>query len=61
MPKVSKTTASHQPIPGVLDAYVHELDGWTVSMETHLVDLDAAFLFKAHRTISARLPTWATC
>lgn len=46
MPKVSKTTASPQPIPGVLDAYSHELDGWTVSMETHLVDLDAAFLFK---------------
>ena len=47
MPKVSKTTASsHQPIPGVLDAYSHELDGWTVSMETHSIDLDAAFLFK---------------
>ncbi len=47
MPKVSKATASsHQPIPGVLDAYSHELDGWTVSMETHSIDLDAAFLFK---------------
>jgi hypothetical protein len=47
MPKVSKTTASsHQPIPGVLDAYSQELDGWTVSMETHSIDLDAAFLFK---------------
>jgi hypothetical protein len=47
MPKVSKATASsHQPIPGVLDAYSHELDGWTVSMETHPIDLDAAFLFK---------------
>ena len=47
MPKVSKPTASsHQPIPGVLDAYSHEIDGWTISMETHLNDLDAAFLFK---------------
>src|SRR3954449_5684636 len=47
MPKVSKATASsHQPIPGVLDAYSHEIDGWTISMETHLTDLDAAFLFK---------------
>ena len=47
MPKVSKTTASsHQPIPGVLDAYSHEFDGWTVSIEAHSVDLDAAFLFK---------------
>jgi hypothetical protein len=47
MPKVSKTTASsHQPIPGMLDAYSHELDGWTVSIETHPIDLDAAFLFK---------------
>jgi hypothetical protein len=47
MPKVSKATASsHQPIPGMLDAYSHELDGWTVSMETHPIDLDAAFLFK---------------
>ena len=47
MPKVSRATASsHQPIPGVLDAYSHEIDGWTISMETHLSDLDAAFLFK---------------
>jgi hypothetical protein len=47
MPKVSKATASsHQPIPGVLDAYSHEIDGWIISMETHLTDLDAAFLFK---------------
>jgi hypothetical protein len=47
MPKVSKATASsHQPIPGVLDAYSHEIDCWTISMETHLTDLDAAFLFK---------------
>ena len=46
MPKISKATASSQPIPRVLDAYSYELDGWTVSMETHLVDLDAAFLFK---------------
>ena len=47
MPKVSKASASsHQPIPGVLDAYSHEIDGWTISMETHSVDLDAAFLFK---------------
>ena len=46
MPRVSRTTAAHQPIPGVLDAYSHEFDGWTVSMETHPVDLDAAFLFK---------------
>ena len=47
MPKVSKATASsHQPVPGVLDAYSHEIDGWTISMETHLSDLDAAFLFK---------------
>src|SRR2546429_5545144 len=47
MPKVSKATASsHQPIPGVLDAYSHEIDGWTISMETHLNDLDATFLFK---------------
>jgi hypothetical protein len=47
MPKVSKATASsHQPIPGVLDVYSHEIDGWTISMETHLIDLDAAFLFK---------------
>ena len=47
MPKVSKATASaHQPVPGVLDAYSHEIDGWTISMETHLNDLDAAFLFK---------------
>jgi len=47
MPKVSKVTASsHQPIPGMLDAYSHELDGWTVSIETHPIDLDAAFLFK---------------
>jgi hypothetical protein len=30
----------------VLDAYSHEIDGWTISMETHLNDLDAAFLFK---------------
>jgi hypothetical protein len=30
----------------MLDAYSHELDGWTVSMETHPIDLDAAFLFK---------------
>jgi hypothetical protein len=35
MPKVSKATASsHQPIPGVQDAYSHEIDGWTISMET---------------------------
>jgi hypothetical protein len=34
MPKVSKATASsHQPIPGMLDAYSHELDGWTVSVK----------------------------
>ena len=47
MPKVSKAqVSSHQPIPGVLDAYSHEIDGWTISMETHLNDLDAAFLFK---------------
>src|SRR3954453_13762289 len=47
MPKVSKATASsHQLIPGVLDAYSHEIDGWTISMESHLTDLDAAFLFK---------------
>ena len=47
MPKVSRATASsHQPIPGVLVAYSHEIDGWTISMETHLTDLDAAFLFK---------------
>jgi hypothetical protein len=47
MPKVSKATASaHQPVPGVLDAYSHEIDGWTISMETHLTDLNAAFLFK---------------
>jgi hypothetical protein len=47
MPKVSKATvSSHQPIPGVLDAYSQEIDGWTVSMESHSIDLDAAFLFK---------------
>ena len=47
MPKVSKATASsHQLIPGVLDGYSHEIDGWIISMETHLTDLDAAFLFK---------------
>jgi hypothetical protein len=47
MPKVSKATvSSHQPIPGVLDAYSQEIDGWTASIETHSIDLDAAFLFK---------------
>ena len=47
MPKVSRATASsHQPIPGVLDGHSDEVDGWTISMETHLHDLDAAFLFK---------------
>jgi hypothetical protein len=47
MPKVSKATAlSHQEIPGVLESFNHEIDGWTVTIETDLIDLDAAFLFK---------------
>src|SRR3954464_7791597 len=57
MPKVSKATASsHQPIPGVLDAYSHEIDGWTISMETHLTDLDAAFLFKSASNDQCQAP-----
>jgi hypothetical protein len=47
MPKASKATASsHQEIPGVLESFNHEIDGWTVTFETDLIDLDAAFLFK---------------
>lgn len=47
MPKVSRTTASsHQVFPGFVDAYEQEIGGWTVSIETDLVDMDCAPFFK---------------
>ncbi|WP_457950087.1 hypothetical protein ACTAQI_05555 [Pseudarthrobacter sp. alpha12b] len=47
MPKISRTTASsHQVLPGYVDAYEHELAGWTVSIEKNFIDMDQAPFFK---------------
>ncbi len=47
MPKVSKATASsHQQIPGAVESFIHETEGWTVTFETHSIDADGAFMFK---------------
>lgn len=47
MPKVSRATASsHQVLPGYVDAYEHELAGWTVSIENNFIDMDQALFFK---------------
>ncbi len=43
MPKVSKATASsHVQIPGVMQAFSHEIGGWTVAFTTYSIDMDAA-------------------
>src|SRR5680860_1880622 len=46
MPKVSKATARHQGFPGYVDAYEQEIGDWTVSIESNLIDMDEAPLFK---------------
>ena len=47
MPKVSKATASsHVQIPGVMEAFGHETEGWTVGFDTYSMDVDGAPLFK---------------
>ncbi|TFC44338.1 hypothetical protein E3T26_00915 [Cryobacterium sp. TMT1-21] len=47
MPKVSKDTASsHTGFPGYVDAYEQEIGGWTVTIESNLIDMDQAIFFK---------------
>lgn len=47
MPKVSKATAaSHQVIPGYMEAHAQEIGDWTVSIERLFTDLDMAPFFK---------------
>ncbi len=47
MPKVSMATAAHHyEIPGLFDAGVQELDGYSVEIESYSVDMDAAFAYK---------------
>jgi hypothetical protein len=47
MPKVSKATASsHVQIPGAMESFSHETEGWTVSFDTYSIDVEGAFLFK---------------
>ncbi len=47
MPKVSKATASsHMQIPGVMESFGHETEGWTVGFGTFSMDVDGARLFK---------------
>jgi len=47
MPKLAKATASsHQSIPGFVDAYEQEIGGWTVSIESHFIDMDLAPFFQ---------------
>lgn len=47
MPKVAKATASsHVQIPGAMESFSHESEGWTVSFDTYSIDVDGAPLFK---------------
>lgn len=47
MSKTSKATASsHQTIPGYTDVYEQEMDGWTVTLESNVTDMDLAPFFK---------------
>ena len=40
MTTMSKERATHLHIPGYLETYEQDIDGWTVSMERTLTDLD---------------------
>jgi hypothetical protein len=46
MAKMSKASASHQVIPGYVDAYEQEVGAWAVGIETNLIDMDLAPMFK---------------
>jgi hypothetical protein len=47
MPKVSKTTATTQmSVPGLMDAAMAEVDGYSVEIERWDVDMDFAFTLK---------------
>ncbi len=46
MPKVSKTTANQVSVPGMFDAAMAEVDGYSVVIERYDVDLDMAFAYK---------------
>jgi hypothetical protein len=47
MPKVSKATASsHYQLPGVMESFEDETEGWNISFSTYSMEVDQAFLFK---------------
>jgi hypothetical protein len=46
MSKITKSAASHRDFPGYLDAYQADTDGWTVSVERYLTDMDLAPFFQ---------------
>ncbi len=47
MPKVSRATAGmHVEIPGVMEDFSQENEGWTVTFDTVSTDVDGAPLFK---------------
>lgn len=47
MPKVSKATASsHMQIPGVMESFGHQTEGWSIGFSTFSMDVDGARLFK---------------
>jgi hypothetical protein len=47
MPTLTKTNAStHLDIPGYVDTFERDVDGWTVTMEKTLTDLDLAPFYR---------------
>ncbi len=47
MPKVSRATASsHYQLPGVMESFEDEKEGWNISFITYSTDVDEAPLFK---------------
>lgn len=47
MPKFSMESAANRwSVPGLLDAGMQELDGYTVDIEAYSVDMDFAFAYK---------------
>jgi hypothetical protein len=59
MPKVSKTSASQeQHVEGIVHERAEELDGYTVSFDTFLGDLDGAPMLKGAPDDQCQCPHW---
>ncbi len=59
MPKTSKASASQvELVEGMLEAHSEELDGYTVSFESDMVDVDPAGFFQGLPDDRCQCPHW---